>query len=194
MTNEMCTFEDSDLLERYAQGDPAAFEAFFLRHRGRVYFYLYRRVHRPEIALELTQEVFLKLHSKIHYYQPTHQALSWFFTIVHNTCVDHMRKCASENKAGGGSLEQQAVELVAHTEESAVGTVSGAAERVIDGLKSLPAEQRKIVEARTLGERSFADLANEAGKSEPALRKAYSRALQRLRSFLNSESNSDGEK
>jgi len=191
MTEEMSAVEDAVLLERYAQGDPEAFETFFLRHRGRVYQYVLRKVQQPEVALELTQDIFLKLHAKIHLYQPGSPALNWFFTIVHNTCIDFLRKRSSQEQANRDTLW-------AHSEASAAASLTeshtAGSELMSNALSCLPAEQRKIVEGRTLEERSFASLAHETGKSEQALRKAYSRAIQKLRDLLGAASDSREEK
>jgi RNA polymerase sigma-70 factor, ECF subfamily len=54
---------DSDelLLDRLAGGDPAAFEALFLRYAPQVYRAVYRLVGSPETAEDILQETFLTL-------------------------------------------------------------------------------------------------------------------------------------
>lgn len=178
---------DSVLLERYAQGDPEAFECFFLRHRGRVYQYVLRRVHRPEAAVELTQDIFLKLHATIHLYQSDRPALNWFFTMVHNTCVDYIRKSSRDlslARDGGESAHDRNSHMYSVQTQSA--SADSDTERVFEALNSLPQDQRKIVEGRVLDDRSFSSLSHETGKSELALRKTYSRAVQKIRALLGS--------
>ena len=191
MTEEMRTAEDAVLLERYAQGDPEAFEAFFLRHRVRVYHYVLRKVQHSEVALELTQDVFLKLHAKIQFYQPGSPALNWFFSIVHNTCVDFIRKRSSHDKVNRYTLsEQNRYSAFVLPSEQKGDHDKIRSEQLLNAISSLPVEQRKVVEGRALDDRSFASLAHEIGKSEPALRKVYSRALKKLSDLLGANSGS----
>jgi RNA polymerase sigma-70 factor (ECF subfamily) len=187
--------DDSALLERYAQGDPEAFEVFFLRHRGRVYQYIFRKVHQPEVALELTQEVFFKLHAKIHLYQAGSPALNWFFTLVHNTCVDFLRRKLLEKQYELSHLSSFNEGASPSYSDNNIGKDGQfESERLLEALNALSDEQRKIVEARALEERSFASLSDETGKSESALRKVYSRALQKLRNLLSNSTDSGEEK
>lgn len=195
MTDEKNEIPDSVLLERYAQGDPEAFEIFFIRHRGRVYQYVLRKMEQPETALELTQDVFVKLHAKVHLYQSGSPALNWFFTLVHNTCVDALRKSSRERSV----VLNSEFDSNGRTDESISLESSNASpdthtDRVIGLLGSLPSEQRRIVESRVFEERSFASLSQETGKSELALRKIYSRAVQKIKSLLNATDNTGEEK
>jgi RNA polymerase sigma-70 factor, ECF subfamily len=52
---------DESLLDRLARGDPAAFEALFLRYAPQVYCAVYRLVGSPETAEDILQETFLTL-------------------------------------------------------------------------------------------------------------------------------------
>jgi RNA polymerase sigma-70 factor (ECF subfamily) len=191
---------DEELLEGYAQGDPEAFDAFFVRHRGRVYQYALRKLARPELAAEVSQEVFLKLHSKIHLYRTNAAALPWFFTIVHNACIDALRKASGKTEV--------AVDLsdLPHRNEAQIlpsittGVLSpleeggfDPAEELSKAVAGLSQEQRAVMQGRLVDEKSFRTLANESGKSEVALRKIYSRALEKLRTLLGSGHKKEGD-
>ncbi|HEY9131241.1 MAG TPA: RNA polymerase subunit sigma, partial [Dyella sp.] len=47
--------EDATLMLAYAQGDVAAFEALYARHRGMLYRFLLRAAHDRHVADELFQ-------------------------------------------------------------------------------------------------------------------------------------------
>ncbi|MBM3382877.1 MAG: sigma-70 family RNA polymerase sigma factor [Betaproteobacteria bacterium] len=182
---------DEELLEGYAQGNPEAFEAFFVRHRGRVYQYALKKLLRPELAAEVSQEVFLKLHSKIHLYKSNSAALPWFFTIVHNTCVDALRRNSGRIELsweGESAIEGSASSSLHKSGVSSLVISDPQAgqhdEAISKAVSELSMEQRTVVQGRLLEEKSFRTLADESGKSEVALRKIYSRALEKLRTFL----------
>jgi RNA polymerase sigma-70 factor (ECF subfamily) len=186
---------DESLLERYALGEAEAFEQFFLRHRSKVYHYALKRLHRPELAGEVLQDIFLKLHARIHQYRIGESALPWFFTIVHHACIDAHRKHQS------GMRLQQLIEDQ-QVRESATEHVAIARNKQTDidveseldqSLSRLPADQRELVAKRVVEGQSFKSIAQESGKSEVALRKSYSRAIDKLRQWFLSDSSREGD-
>jgi RNA polymerase sigma-70 factor (ECF subfamily) len=54
------TIEDRDLVRRAVRGDRRAFETIIMRYQQPLYNYLGRLVGERELALDFTQEVFLK--------------------------------------------------------------------------------------------------------------------------------------
>ena len=176
---------DEQLLERYAQGDSQAFERFFVRHKNRVYFYVLKKLHRSEVAAEATQDIFLKLHSKIHLYRSGERALPWFFWIVHNTCIDELRRMTSANKAGfnGEPVDPQ----VALESTQGLDNQSDATNILEPSMQMLSVEQRVVLEKRVIDDKSFKQISLETGKNEVALRKTYSRAVEKLRQWISGQ-------
>jgi RNA polymerase sigma-70 factor (ECF subfamily) len=163
---------DESLLERYAQGDPQAFDAFFTRHQVRVSRYALRILRRSELATEASQDCFLKLHANIHRYQTGQPALPWFFVIVHRTCLDVLRRDRKfaqhpEQQPGGADGE------------SSVGFDGNVDfERIVGGLSS---ESQDLLQSRLVQEQSFQEISEQSGRKESALRKAYSRLIAKIR-------------
>ena len=188
---------DEELLDRYAQGEHLAFEVFFHRHRGRVYHYISKKVNQPELAAELSQDVFLKLHSKIHLYKSNSPALSWLFTIVFNTCVDSWRK-NGKNFPRTLPLHEDSLSInqseMISTDQNWQNIKDSVSENenLNCAVKNLSAEQRTVLEGRILEDKSFTLLSQQLGKTEVALRKIYSRAIQKLRSALERRDEGDG--
>ena len=61
MMGEISRAEDSDLLERMAQGDSAAFNAFYEQNWKWVFNSAYKRLENAEVAKDISQEVFSQL-------------------------------------------------------------------------------------------------------------------------------------
>jgi RNA polymerase sigma-70 factor (ECF subfamily) len=181
---------DEQLLERYAQGDAHAFEAFFVRHRSRVYYYALGKLGRTEIAAEMTQDVFLKLHSKIHQYRHGDRALPWFFSIVHNSCIDELRRqtVAARVLDFSAAGDSAALAVPAETPDGR-GSV---AYSIGESLQLLSSEQRRVLELRVTEGKTFRQISVETGKNEVALRKIYSRAVERLRDWFTEQERKEG--
>src|SRR5580693_6709108 len=90
---------DGELLA--ASGSRAdAFTAFYDRYETAVVGYFTRRTGDPEVAADLTAEVFAAALGAAHRYRPdTPSAAGWLFTIARNTLSNSVRRGRVEAKA-----------------------------------------------------------------------------------------------
>ena len=58
--------EDADLVRLCQQGDMAAFEQLFHRHKEQIYGLAYRMINSEQDAMDLTQEIFIKAWKGVH--------------------------------------------------------------------------------------------------------------------------------
>lgn len=170
---------DETLLDLYFAGDAEAFQIFFERHAGRVIGYAINKGLRREIAQEVMQDAFLRLHKSIHSYESGRPALPWFFTIVHHCVVDVQRQ-AQSIAVLKGKLEHEAMTSA----PSAEMAVSHHSQRLSELLSE---EQRQVFEMRVFGELSFAEIASQVGGNEVSLRKVFERARKKLESIFSKE-------
>jgi len=156
----------------YQSGEVGAFEVLFQRHSGKVFSFLRRRA-APELARELTQETFLKVHRARHQYSAQYPFLPWLFTITRNALVDHAR--LQESKLARESVGNEDSIPASQPLEEPSGDLAGA-------LESLPAPQRRAIELRYLQDWSFEQIAAELKTSPVNIRQVISRGLRKLRS------------
>ena len=171
---------DETLLASWLLGESAAFEIFFRRHSVRVAAYATRKgIHKDEVP-EVVQDVYLKLHNHIHQFEVGKKALPWFFTVVHHTCLDHLKRGgkAKAQHPMAADVDLESVPMVPQQEEDALSPdLSGA-------LSHLSTEHQKILDMRLVEELSFHEISRRTGKTETSLRKTYSRSLQSLRDWI----------
>lgn len=86
------TDEDRELVKRTLQGDKKAFEMILNKHQRPLLNYIGRMVGNRELALDFTQEVFIKTYSSLSTYQPQFKFKTWLFKIASNYIIDHWRK------------------------------------------------------------------------------------------------------
>ena len=82
---------DEDLMQAYAAGDAAAFDALYARHKGGVYRYLVRHCGNAGTADELFQDVWMSVIRVRASYEPAAKFTTWLYRIAHNRLVDHWR-------------------------------------------------------------------------------------------------------
>lgn len=84
--------DDSALMLRYRDGDTAAFETIYLRHKDPLYRYLMRLSLHRDTADDLFQEAWGKIINSRHSYRPTAKFSTFLFRVAHNCFIDYIRK------------------------------------------------------------------------------------------------------
>lgn len=79
------------LISRAVRGDREALGQLVRLYYEKIYNYILFRVCDQNLAVDLTQDVFVKLTKNIHSYVPAAPFSSYLYRIAHNTIVDHFR-------------------------------------------------------------------------------------------------------
>lgn len=165
---------DEDLMELYQSGDALAFEALYERHSGKVFAFLQKKAN-PQVARDLLQETFLKLHRSRQQYSPQYPFLPWIFTIARNAYLDFVR--LNETKITQQSSVVDVPATQPEPEEAWDANLSQA-------LSTLPTNQKRAIELRYISEWTFEQIAAEMKTSPVNARQLISRSLKKLRSSL----------
>ena len=81
------------VIEACKQGDRDAFRRLFERHKDRVYSVaLYFFGGDEALAADVTQQVFLKLFTRIKQFQGESEFTTWLYRLTTNACVDEARR------------------------------------------------------------------------------------------------------
>lgn len=157
----------------YQSGDYAAFECLYLRHSGRVYQYLKGKV-ATEVANDLLQEIFMKIHRSRDQYLSQYPFLPWLFTIARNQLTDYFKR--SESKVIKIGIEPDLV--------AAEASLAAPEYDLSTALSSLPTNQRRAIELRYMNEWSFEKIAEEMKTTPENSRQIVSRGIKKIRSLL----------
>jgi RNA polymerase sigma-70 factor (ECF subfamily) len=97
---------DEELMDAVRDGNEAAYVALFERHRAALYGYALRMTRQPEVADDVFQETFLRVH-RARATWASHQGSFriWLFRIATNTIRDGARQAARRPEVAGGSWE-----------------------------------------------------------------------------------------
>ena len=85
---------DAQLVRRMQAGDRAAADALIERYYAAILRYCARHAPDAATAEDLTQEVFLRLCSRLDAYRETGQFRAYLYRIAYNLCVDAARRPA----------------------------------------------------------------------------------------------------
>lgn len=179
--SELDVRSDEELLEATG-GEPAAFAVFYRRYARVVLGCAMRRLGDAELAADVTSEVFAAaLEASDRFDASRGSARSWLFGILANQVGSAARRRAADVRARRrlgmepvvlGDDQRAWVEALAVEQDAAL------LRRV---LAELPVSERALLEQRVVDGRTYPQLADELGVSEPAVRKRVSRGLAALR-------------
>lgn len=96
--------DDKIIVQNILNGDGKAFEMIIQRYQRPLLNYIGRMVGDHELALDFTQEVFIKSYSALNSYQFQYKFSTWLFKIASNLVIDYWRK----KKIDSFSMDQQA--------------------------------------------------------------------------------------
>src|SRR3982074_597546 len=86
------TRADVELVSSALAGREAGFEELVRRYQRPIAAYVYRMVGDYDSALDLTQEVFIKVYNSLARYRSEFKFSTWIYKIAHNCAVDHLRR------------------------------------------------------------------------------------------------------
>jgi len=171
---------DEQLMLAYRDGDAAAFETLYARHRARLYRFVLRSVKSRAIGEELFQEIWMRVIEARLRYKPQARFTTWLYTIAHNHLVDHWRKrgltlVSLEGDEIPGASPDPAEQ--AQARESLA--------RFAAALEALPPLQREAFLLHEEGGLSVADIAAATRTNEEAAKSRLRYAMAKLKAAVN---------
>lgn len=180
----MDNWTDEALMRAYQDGDEAAFHLLYDRYHSKIYGYFYKKTARRELADELFQKFFLRLHEHRERYDDRYPLLPWIFTICHNLYVDELRAMASRSSLEQSFAQEGALltDWASEQDESQQDLELLLSEQI---RKLNPRYQQALVMRYSDG-KAFEEIADSLATTPSTARKVVSRAVQSLRQIMRS--------
>jgi RNA polymerase sigma-70 factor, ECF subfamily len=170
---------DERLLVEAAQRDPARFSELYECNFDRVYAYVSRRLADRGAAEDVTAEVFHQALANLDRFEWRGTPfVAWLLRIAANAIVDYWRKTSREQQLS----EEDAPESFPVNAEN-IERVEHRA-MLFHLVRTLPADQRRVIEMRFAEEKPIRDIARELGRTEGSIKQLQFRAIQNLRAQM----------
>lgn len=177
-------FDDpTDLIEVVQlaqQGDADAFGALYRARIGRIGRYVGAIVRDAALAEEAVAETFLQVWRDLATLRQPERFDGWLYRIAYRRALAAVRERRSEPLEAAAHLADHRRE--GDPQDALDGVVTS--EAVRNALLSLSDAYREVLVLRHIAELSHREIAEQLGKSEEAVRAAYSRAARALREQL----------
>lgn len=106
LTTERVKVSDIDLIAGSLSGVEHNFETLVQRYQRPIVGYVYRMLNDYDSALDVTQEVFIKVYNSLSRYSSDYKFSTWLYRIAHNAAIDHIRRNSKREQ----SLETEGAE------------------------------------------------------------------------------------
>lgn len=175
---------DEELMLHYRDGDAAAFDVLYARHRGGVYRYLLRQCRDASVAEELFQDVWMNLIRVRSGYTVQARFATYLYRLAHNRWIDHYRKT---RRGAMISLDVEEGEAPVdppdereRPQDEALDARRQAA-RLIELIAELPAEQREAFLMQQEGGMSVEEIAQATEVTRETAKSRLRYAMSKLR-------------
>ena len=155
---------------------PVTAAELFDRHASMVFRFFRRATGRPDLAEDLTQEVFLRVVHSLPGFQGAGSEQAWLLRIAHHVLADHgpLKDAAWGRVISLGELLNEP-----HDTPSPVAAIS-----LREAVSLLPPDEREVFLLRELGGLTYAELARNLETTEEAVRSKLYRARRLIKRVL----------
>jgi RNA polymerase sigma-70 factor (ECF subfamily) len=187
---------DEMLMVRYQRGDREAFAELVRRYNVPIYNFVIRQVRQPELARDLTQDVFLRLVQNASEFKHEARFSTWLYTIARNLSVDQLRKLAHRRHASldepladgdarsRGVLGDNVADVHPRASVERMAASKEVMNSIVRAVDSLPDDQREVFLLREIGNLPFKEIAQITGVGENTVKSRMRYALDRLQEAL----------
>lgn len=178
---------DFELVEKIKNGNVEAFDALMKKYQRLIYKISYGFGRNKENALDISQEVFLKVYQKISSLKDESLFKSWLSKIAYNEGVNWVRKNKYINKQS--SLDKQhemIVHSISHEDEYLAKEHKS---ELIKSLYNLNTRYRLAVVLRYFEDMPIRDIAQTLECSEGVVKNMLFRSLRKLKDSLQVQNN-----
>lgn len=175
---------DRDLVATAVSGVEGSFEELVRRYQRPISAYVYRMVGNYESALDLTQEIFIKVYSSLNRYRAEFKFSTWIYKIAHNAAVDHLRRTATREQSLVVGHEGDQFDLPIESSLLSPEQESEQRERRIEietVVRALPSNYRELIILRHSQDLSYEEIVEVTGLPLGTVKNRLFRAREMMR-------------
>lgn len=172
---------DEELMVEYQNGSEEAFRILYDRHSGKIFGYLKSRTRSEQLASDMIQEVFIKIHKSKHLYNHLFPTLPWLFSITNSVMIDGLRRESRKKEIFNQDPDQYAFPAESDSESRSA---------LMPLLQELPEHQQVALQMRYIDEKTFEEISERLNTSPTNVRQLISRGVKQLKKIVKGESKS----
>ncbi len=180
--------QEMKLVLRAQKGDNDAFSELVSLYEKKVYNLTLRMTRNPEDALDLSQEIFIRIYKSLPLFKAQSTFSTWVYSIASNTCIDFTRKEAKRKTLSIDEEEYFDIPDLKHQPEACAEN-NELRKQIAAGIDSLSSEHREVIVLRELNGLSYEEIADALDISCGTVKSRICRAREKLCSYLSKYGN-----
>lgn len=184
ITKEKELLKDYELIEAHKKGDAEALDILLTRYKNYIFNLSYRFMHNYEDAMDLTQDVLIRVYKAIDRYEERNYFKGWLYRIISNTAINMYSKAYRRESPYLEKLE--IVDDKRYNTEKEYERVY-LQEKIYSASKKLKGKQRDVFILRYYENYSYKEIADILNISSDSAKSNYSYALKKMKSLLEKE-------
>ncbi len=183
--DQLSSASDRELVATAATGLDGSFEELVRRYQRPISAYVYRMVGDYEAALDLTQEIFIKVYGSLARYRSEFKFSTWIYKIAHNSAVDHLRRNAGRERSLVNGIEGDQYDLPIESGSLSPEQESERRERRLEiesVVRSLPTTYRELIVLRHSQDLTYEEIVEVTGLPLGTVKNRLFRAREMMRS------------
>ncbi|MEP6741082.1 MAG: sigma-70 family RNA polymerase sigma factor [bacterium] len=175
---------DRELVASAAQGLEGGFEELVRRYQRPISAYVYRMVGDYDCALDLTQEIFIKVYASLSRYRPEFKFSTWIYKIAHNAAIDHLRRNAGRERSINNGTESETQQLTIESKGLSPEQQSEREERRMEiesVVRLLPTAYRELIVLRHSQDLTYEEIVEVTGLPLGTVKNRLFRAREMMR-------------
>ena len=181
---EWSVLTDGDLVVSALGGGEDDFAELVRRYQRPMVSYIYRMTGNYEAALDLTQDVFVKVYSSLARYSSEYKFSTWIYRIAHNVAIDYLRRHTTREQSliTGRDGEEYAIPLASNTPSPQMERERAERRSEVEAVvQSLPDAYRELILLRHAHDMNYDEIAVVTGLPLGTIKNRIFRAREIMR-------------
>jgi len=173
---------DTELIRQFKNGDIRGYNEIVRKYQRQVYWIIRKIVQDHDETDDITQEVFIKVHSALKDFREESNLFTWLYRIATNFALNHVKKVKVKNTVSlevvteqFEDTEQLADELIDEERKSKI---------LEKAIETLPPQQRAVFNMRYYDELPYEEISQVLGKSVGGIKANYFHAVKKIGEYV----------
>ncbi|MBW7875359.1 MAG: sigma-70 family RNA polymerase sigma factor [Candidatus Cloacimonetes bacterium] len=184
--------DDYKIVQQVLKGRKEAFAELVERYKKQVFNVAWRMTNDADVAMDISQEAFVKIYRSLDQYNPQYKFSSWLLKSVNNLCVDYFRTRGDTSASLDAIMDGGAEALLSEdaSMESSVEELEKTEERLElrsilkEAIDQLPLDYKSVVVLRHLQNLSYKEISTILNLPMGTIKARIFRARRILKTHL----------
>lgn len=177
---------EEELIAGLKMHDIKVFEQLVSMYEKKIYNYAYGFTLNREDALDITQEVFLKIYRNIDKFKEKSSLSTWIYKITSNVCIDAVRKNNKHKTVDMTAENEEYINKIPDKAESVDKILENKeiSEEIFNSIKQLDYDSRQVIVMRDILGLSYTEISEILKANDGTIKSRISRSRKKLREIL----------